>query len=523
MVDHTHVFGRQEWARQSLIGVALLIAMMVVALTPLAGQQQDPHGSDDEGTHDGGPSDRFGRMFHLPPFAAPTPAVTAALIELGQRGGLMDANDQLSAGPVQLIVDPALSLNNPNNENHTAGVTFVGQFLDHDMTFDTTSRLGRPANPRRTPNARRPYFDLDSVYGDGPSGSPQLYEAADLAKFRVESGGLYEDLPRDETMRAIVADPRNDETVAVAGLQAAFLLFHNRVVDRLRLEDPTIDDEDAFTRARQQTTWHYQWLIVHEFLPLFVGAPMVDRVLAEGPRYFRPREGRAFIPVEFQMAYRFGHTLVRPSYRANFTGMGGAPFFAMIFDTAAAQGSDPSDVRGGARAARRFVGWSTFFRFPGLEGDTRPNKRVDTKLSTPLFDLPLGAIASGQPPTSLAQRNLLRHLTWSLPSGQAIARAMGAPVVPAAQFAELAAVHPSFVRSTPLWYYVLREGDLFGQGAHLGPVGGRIVAEVFLGLLQADPDSMVHVDGGFQPSLGPSPGEFRMIDFLNFAGVGGRR
>ena len=180
-------------------------------------------------------------------------------------------------------------------------------------------------------------------------------------------------------------------------------------------------------------------------------------------------------------------------------------------------------MRGGARAARRFVGWSTFFRFPGLEADIRPNKRIDTKLSTPLFDLPLGAIASGQPPTSLAQRNLLRHLTWLLPSGQAIARAMGAPVLPASQLADLAAIHPPFVRSTPLWFYVLREADIFGQGAHLGPVGGRIVAEVFLGLLQADPDSIFHVPGGFVPSLGPVPGEFRMIDFLNVAGVGGRR
>lgn len=116
MVDHAHASDRQEWARQSIIGIAILIAMVVVALTPLAGQQQTRPDGDDEGAHDSGPSDRFGRMFHLPPFAAPTPAVTAALVELGQRGGLMDANDQLSAGPVQLIVDPALSLNNPNNE-----------------------------------------------------------------------------------------------------------------------------------------------------------------------------------------------------------------------------------------------------------------------------------------------------------------------------------------------------------------------------------------------------------------------
>jgi hypothetical protein len=87
---------------------------------------------------------RFGRMFHLPPFAPPTDAVRAALLELGKPGGILDANDDLAAGPVKLIVDPTLSTHNRNNPTHTAGTTFMGQFLDHDMSFDTTSRLGQP-------------------------------------------------------------------------------------------------------------------------------------------------------------------------------------------------------------------------------------------------------------------------------------------------------------------------------------------------------------------------------------------
>src|SRR5262249_29714471 len=162
-----------------------------------------------------------------------------------------------------------------------------------------------------------------------------------------------------------------------------------------------------------------------EFLPQVVGADTVARVLADDHRFYRPRKDDAFIPVEFQIAYRMGHSMVRPSYRANFTGNGGAPFFGFVFDPGQEGAADPSDLRGGPRSPRRFVGWSTFFRFPGLEGDVRPNKQIDTRLSTPLFDLPIGAIASGTPPTSLAERNLLRHLTWSVPSGQAIARQMG--------------------------------------------------------------------------------------------------
>ena len=127
---------------------------------------------------------------------------------------------------------------------------------------------------------------------------------------------------------------------------------------------------------------------------------------------------------------------------------------------------------------------------PGSKATSRPNKRIDTKLSTPLFDLPLGTIFSGEPPTSLAERNLLRHLTWRLPSGQSIAAALGAPVLGATPlFRSSFSIRPSFAESTPLWYYVLREADVLADGKHLGPAGGRIVAEVFLGLLRSDPDS----------------------------------
>lgn len=152
----------------------------------------------------------------------------------------------------------------------------------------------------------------------------------------------------------------------------------------------------------------------------------------------------------------------------------------------------------------------------------RPNKRLDTKLSTPLFNLPLQTIPTGDPPTSLAQRNLLRHLTWQLPSGQAIARQMGAPVLSRKDMSELRNIHPSFDVSTPLWYYILKEAELMEDGLHLGPVGGRIVGEVFIGLLQTDPNSYVNVQPNWQPTLPTktgNPKDFHMIDFLTFAGV----
>jgi len=486
--------------------------------------------------------DRFGRMFPgLRPFAESNPRLLATLREIGKPGGILDAADDLAAGPIALIVDPALSANNPNNPTHTAGTTFMGQFLDHDVTFDLTSRLGKPTEPTDSPNARTPAYDLDSLYGGGPLADPELYEPVNRrsrerpTKLRIERGGLFEDLPRRADGTAIIADPRNDETLIIAGLQAAFILFHNRVVD-LVASDRRDSSHEIFRKARQITTWHYQWMIVHEFLPLFIGQAMVDDILHRGRRVYRPERG--FIPVEFQAAaYRFGHSMVRPSYRANLLGdvnAGGdpAPFFGMIFDAAGEGQKDPVDMRGGARARRRFIGWQTFFNFgaeprPGGVGgtlgeDVRPNKVIDTRISTPLFNLPLAAIATGDAPTALPQRNLLRHVTWQLPSGQSIARQIEVPALSRADLSDLRDFGLGLDESTPLWYYVLRESQLMAEGLHLGPVGGRIVGEVFIGLLQLDRDSYFS-ERDWRPTLptrsGRVTGDFRMIDFLAFARV----
>ncbi len=513
MSTQTTDSSRRRFLKTIGVGAAATWATMGLG-TPYARGAQPP---------DVARPDSFGRMFRLPPFAAPTNAVREALSELGKAGGIMDAQDALKAGPSALILDPLLNEINQNNASHTAGVTFFGQFLDHDVTFDSRSRLGFPTQPIKSANTRSAFFDLDSVYGAGPKETPELYDPQDTIKLKVESGGEFEDLPRNSTTKAaLIGDPRNDENLMIAGLHAAFLLFHNRAVDEVRAQkSESSDDDDAvFAEARRLMTWHYHWLILHEFLPLIVGQSVVDNVLSQGRRYYNPLQEREFVPVEWQIVYRFGHSMVRPSYRANLAGDNGKAFFGMIFDPAGEGAADPVDLRGGARAARRFIGWQTFFDFG--DGEVRPNKLIDTTISTPLFHLPMGAIASGTPPESLMQRNLLRHLTWQLPSGQAIAREMGMDQLSSADLAELQPIAPSFTQSTPLFYYILKEAELVEGGSRLGPVGGRIVAEVFIGLLQLDPQSYLNVQLAWTPTLpavGGAPESFRMIDFLTFAGV----
>ncbi len=234
---------------------------------------------------------------------------------------------------------------------------------------------------------------------------------------------MFEDLPRRADGAAIVGDPRNDEHLIISGLHCAFLLFHNHAVDHVRAQGQLADTMDVFAEARRLTTWHYHWLIVHEFLPQIVGQALVDDVLRCGRRWYGRAAARPSCRSSSRPAtYRMGHSMVRPSYRANLAGDGGQPFFGFIFDPSQEGKADPTTCAAG-RAPRRFIGWQTFFDFG--DGEVKPNKKIDTKISTPLFDLPLGAIASHDPPTALPQRNLLRHLTWQLPSGQSVARAMG--------------------------------------------------------------------------------------------------
>ena len=179
--------------------------------------------------------------------------------------------------------------------------------------------------------------------------------------------------------------------------------------------------------------WHYQWIIVHEFLPKTVGADLVDDIIDNGRQFYRWRND-PFIPVEFSVAaYRFGHSQVRPSYRANFGTSATDPtkqFFGLIFDATQPAGPDPDDLRGGVRAPRRFVDWQTFFDFG--DGRARHNKKIDTTLSTPLFNL-LGFAAGDN--DSLASRNLLRNLVFGVPSGQSVARAMNQTPLPASELA----------------------------------------------------------------------------------------
>ena len=424
-----------------------------------------------------------------------------------------------------------------------SGFTYLGQFIDHDITFDARSKLERDRDPQARTNFRTPRLDLDSLYGGGPEAQPYLYdwEGGRLPGPKLLVGRRRsfryapEDLPRNHQGHAITGDPRNDENLIIAQLHLLFIRFHNRVVDRVRGVararagrrisgvDRHAADYQVFEEAQRMVRWHYQWIVRHEFLPKVAGTEAVASVVAArdaGCQLFRWQEGKPpFMPIEFTgAAFRFGHTMVREDYKIN----SGARS-VLLFKRRPLL-SRPNDHLAGLRELppKLVIEWKNFFETESAV-DVLPSMRFDPSLVHQLFHLP----ADG---SSLVRRNLQRGRDLRLPAGQDVARALDIPLLSEEEL--FLSKPPSKVMSpdarkalleaTPLWYYILCEakkaGDEGGNnGHHLGPIGGRIVAEVLIGLLEADLFSYLSQQPKWTPELPRRiRDEFTMADLVRF-------
>jgi len=434
-------------------------------------------------------------------------------------------SDGLLTGLAQTMVEPDTSDNFLNtNPRLFAGFTFIGQFIDHDITLDTTPLDQQQVDPDARYNFRTPRYDLDVLYGGGPANTPAFYDPADPDKLLLTpnvNGVL--DVPRDGNGRAIIPDRRNDENLIVVQFHKAMIQFHNRLVDYVR--SMGMRREWVFEAARRLARWHYQWAVIHDFLPPFVGDEVVGtngsvykEVAGKPPvinlSYYKPtnKDGRPFMPVEFSVAaYRFGHSLIRPFYVISPESAAGVPVF----------GPDGGFNLNGGRPipADLVMVWKNIMptdpTFPA-----RPPRKIDTKLSIPLATLPGSAVPPPDPTIHLAVRNTLRGKRVGLASGQAIAKAMRAPVLSNATLG--LGNDPGWGGEAPLWFYILREAELPPYNTQrLGPVGGRIVAEVLVGLLQRDPNSYIYLDPGWKPAtpIASVNGKFTFVDLLRFAGA----
>jgi hypothetical protein len=468
---------------------------------------------------------RFGRLFRaLPParFSEDTLRALASHMVAEHETDVTPENEDDDEEAVGL----------PGDSRIPAGFTYLGQFIDHDLTFDPASSLQKQNDPDALIDFRTPRFDLDNVYGRGPDDQPYLYQA-DGVRMRLgrkltgnPNDPAARDVPRTspddgEPLRALIGDPRNDENVIVCQLQAAFLRFHNRLADVLHATDPV-----HFPAVQRLVRWHYQWIVLNDFLPTIIGRQTLEAILPhvakgttildDAPQLkFYSWQKDPFLPVEFTVAaYRFGHSMVRPIYRLNRNVPPAGQERPFIFS---------SDENKSLVGFRKFpdnwaIEWNLFFEM-GPAPDKGPQRvqpayKIDSSLVNPLGSLP-ASVATGV--SSLAERNLFRGLRMGLPSGQAVARKMGLPVIPdeklkvgkanqdgAKTNIRLVDISAEFRGNAPLWYYVLAEAQQGFDGDNakpmrLGPVGGRIVGEVFAGLMLGDRHSFLVQDPSWQP------------------------
>ena len=480
---------------------------------------------------------RFGRMFRTLP---PAEFDEEMLTELAHRMTAKKEKD----GPTPEKANPP---DDEENMGISAGYTYLGQFIDHDLTFDPASSLERTNDPDGLVDYRTPRFDLDCVYGRGPDDQPYLYrkdgrrmllgEKLDENEWDKNPRGL----PRHpsfkgEPQRALVGDPRNDENVIVSQLQCAMLRFHNQVIEVLKPR--------TFADAQRIVRWHYQWIVLEDFLPTIIGEEMRDKILphikkksnvVKDPpqlKFYKVKGNNPYMPVEFSVAaYRFGHSMIRPVYRLNLK-HDRLPIFAH-------DDSQPS-LRGFRKFPSNYaIDWRLFFdlgngapRF-GRER-VQPSYKIDTSLVEPLGDLKFAV----KDHPNLAQRNLLRSWRMQLPSGQDVSRAMGIPPLDEEHLRvgkanedgnrkgrkgnkRLVDVNPKFRDNAPLWYYILAEAQQqFVRNdtpIHLGEVGGRIVGEVFVGLMMEDSNSFLRQNPLFIPEKKFGGRAFKMADLLKQA------
>ena len=439
--------------------------------------------------HERQEGEKFGRMFQLPPLST----MPSALKALGKKGGPLDSQG-----------------NSDRASTVGTGDVFFGQFIDHDITLDIVTSLGATADINSFNNARTPSLDLDSIFGMGPEAQPYLYHnegefrgvklltGADSGTDDTPATELQKnDLARAINGRAVIGDPRNDENRIISQMHLAMINFYNRVVDKLHEK---YEGAELFEEARRLATWHYQWVIVHDFLVKMCGEALVKDILGNGRQCYQATFGDAFIPVEFSVAaYRFGHLMVpqKIQIQKNENAL-------EIFGTFLGRGFQPLSTE------KAIVDWLEL-----IESDAgrqvQMAEKMNTKMAPDLLALPF--FNPDKEEVSLAVRNLLRGQTFLLPSGENIARAMGRSDTEIKAVVDnavsVAGSEIDLSAGLPLWFYIMNEAEIIGResasgsfdrGEGLGPVGGRIVAETLIGLIELDPRSYMAVNRNWEPS-----------------------
>lgn len=402
----------------------------------------------------------------------------------------------------------------PDNDSRIpSGYTYLGQFIDHDITrHSLVPPVGEQTMPlsleeiRRSVNLRTPGLDLDSLYGPAIESGTSYNVPRDprnnkkLKLERMAGTPPTPELPRETNPPhpPFIGDRRNDQSLMGSQMHLAFMLAHNRLIDR----------GESFETARQLLRRHYQWMVVHDYLFKVADPDIVNSVLNGTLNLFDPPDDATFIPLEFSVAgFRFAHSMIRDVYNYN-------QFFerARLFELFL-----PGFlVRYHHIPVDWLIDWRRF-----IDGRNMA-RRIDAKLARGLTPI---AGDGGLLRFGLATLDLLRGYQLRVPTGEAVARRLGEPVLTIADMLEAQAITPEqaellvqggFESRTPLWFYVLVEAHVAGTG-RLGRVGSKIVASVVIGLARKSKDSYFRIKD-WNPTLGTGS-RFDLPDLFQLAGV----
>jgi hypothetical protein len=380
-----------------------------------------------------------------------------------------------------------------------AGYTYFGQLLAHDLTKDTSSVDDAwQQQPEEVPNFQTPRLDLNVLYGSGPEESPNLYED-DRIRLKVgcpDTGGKSFDICTGKHGENVLADDRGAENLIIRQMTAVFARLHNFAVEQFRPEIAA--GKALFSRARQQTCWQFQYLVVHDYLRSVMDTAVYKKIFAEGEAEI---EWDSFsIPIEFSVAaMRFGHAMVRPNYLFTF---GNEMFLQQLLGKMGDRGP---------LGKEREISWGFFFQGAGPES-TVTSRPIDTRLAPPFQDLPADLIGTPETkcpfahmaghPSQLAVRTLLRGAGLRLSTGQTAARAFNQELLTEQELTTNSVGDETeqgrilreagLTSNTPLWYYILKEAEVRQNGNRLGPLGSHLVGETIHAALRSDPESIVN-------------------------------
>jgi len=412
----------------------------------------------------------------------------------------------------------------PVDENATinSAYTYFGQFVDHDITLDTTDFGQSQKDVSATVDFRTPALDLDCVYGGGPADQPSLYRKAKngarhllrlgASTHVTASGHIHHDLLRlppvsvnDPAAIALIGDKRNDENKIVAQFQATIISLHNKIYEDDDFHHNITEPNDRFANTVKLTRWHYQWVVLHDFLLEKILMPnalagfgsiyhphltLYDSVMANGRDY-------PFMPVEFSGGvYRLGHSMVRPSYSLSEAHISkGHDAEGKKNTRIPTFGVQGEDLRGFGEPITRewLIDWGFFVEGvkPHQAKDNwvlpQPSYRIDTRIVDPLSHLPefKDLPAEHKIQANLAYRNLSRAVGLGLPTGEELAEAVNiiplrtediwsagsmlykdeGPKSEIKSRREAMKKHKfadHFAGRTPIWFYILREAEWFG-------------------------------------------------------------